>query len=75
MKKQLLNATLRLVKANGKSKVQVYVTQEVVDSNPNLLMDRGWTELDEIDNDKCPDDSALGYYLKIGGNCVFFPYV
>jgi len=71
MKKKLLNSTLRLVLVDGKSQAQIYITQEIVDFNPKILMDRGWANIGPGD---CPPATLTYYWMKIEDECVKVPY-
>ena len=50
---------------------QIYLEEDVVNhpENAHLNLTAGWTTL----STKCPPTTTRGYYMDIGGNCVFFP--
>lgn len=52
---------------------EVYVTKKVLSlkENKGKSLKAGWNNI-AIDC-KCPEDSSYGYYLCVGGNCVYFP--
>lgn len=59
-----------------KKREQIYIDDNVIEHELNKGKDLilGWATVDVECTPKCPDATGEGYYVCVGGNCIFFPF-
>jgi len=73
MKKELLKFKGTYENSEFKP-THVKITEEILNHDLNSGLDIEPNTYQELEEKQCPPDTTDGYYLRVGGNCVFFPF-
>lgn len=72
MEKVLLRR--KTVLEDGIIKNKFKITNKIIATNPNLTLEKGWTDGDPTEPSGCPPPTEAYYYVKVAGECVKVPY-